>query len=508
MLKEKELFDLDAVNEAGRASDNRIKKAHAHHAIILVKNDVGRVNLYKLISKSHLDNFYKKPRILKSNYLEFQEGLMIGSACEAGELYQAILHGHSDQDISRLADFYDYYEVQPLGNNKFMLRTGDPEIDGKKRFLLDSKEDLIEINKKIIELGKKFNKMVVATCDVHFLDPEDEVYRRIIQFGNGFKDADDQPPLYLRTTEEMLEEFSYLDSQTAEDLVIHNPKRINDMIENISPIHPDKCPPVIDNSDVELRTMCYEKAHSMYGDPLPQYVKERLDKELNSIISNGYAVMYIMAQRLVKHSNDDGYLVGSRGSVGSSFVATMSSITEVNPLKPHYYCTNCQYSEFDSEDIKNSGAGVGLDLPDKMCPVCGEKMCKDGIDIPFETFLGFYGDKEPDIDLNFSGENQSEAHAYTEVMFGKGHTFRAGTITGVAEKTAYGYVRKYYEEHDVIKRHCEIERIATDCTGIRKSTGQHPGGIVIVPSDKEIYEFTPVQHPANDMTIRYHYDPL
>lgn len=509
MLRDKGLCDLDAANAEGNSSDNRIKRAHAYHAIILVKNDVGRVNLYKLISVAHLDNFYKKPRILKSNYLEFQEGLMIGSACEAGELYQALLHGYSDEDVSRLADFYDYYEIQPLGNNNFMLRTGDPEIDDKKKFMLDSKEELIDINKKILELGEKFNKMVVATCDVHFLNPEDEVYRRIIQFGNGYKDADDQPPLYLRTTEEMLDEFYYLDSQTAEDVVINNPQRICDMIENISPIHPDKCAPVIENSDVELRKMCYDKAYSMYGNPMPEYVKERLDKELNSIISNGYAVMYIMAQRLVKHSNDDGYLVGSRGSVGSSFVATMSSITEVNPLKPHYYCEHCQYSEFDSEDIINSGASVGFDLPDKKCPRCGKIMHKDGFDIPFETFLGFYGDKEPDIDLNFSGENQAEAHAYTEVMFGKGHTFRAGTITGVAEKTAYGYVRKYYEEHDQIKRHCEIERIAGECTGIRKSTGQHPGGIVVVPADKEIYEFTPIQHPANDMTtptITTHYE--
>ena len=501
MLKEQGIHDLNAANEAGKASDNVKKKAHAYHAIILCKNDVGRVNLYKLISVSHLENFYKKPRILKSNYLEFQEGLMIGSACEAGELYQAILHGHSEQEISRLCDFYDYYEIQPLGNNEFMLPTGDPEIDDKKKMLLNSKQDLIDINKKIIELGTKFNKLVVATCDVHFLDPEDEIYRRIIQAGNGFKDADNQAPLYLRTTEEMLSEFDYLDSSVAEDLVINNPQKINMMIEDISPIHPDKCPPVIENSDVELREMCYKTAHNMYGDPLPEYVQTRLDKELNSIISNGYAVMYIMAQRLVKHSNDDGYLVGSRGSVGSSFVATMSGITEVNPLKPHYYCEHCKYSDFEPEELKSLGAIVGLDLPKKDCPVCGKPLKKDGFDIPFETFLGFYGDKEPDIDLNFSGENQPEAHRYTEVMFGKGHTFRAGTITGVAEKTAFGYVRKYYEERDIIKRTCEIERVAKGCEGIRRSTGQHPGGIVIVPRDKEIYEFTPIQHPANDMTV-------
>jgi len=500
MLKDKGLHNLDMINEAGRKSDNRIKRAHAYHAIILVKNDVGRVNLYKLVSRAHLDNFYKKPRILKSDYLELQEGLIIGSACEAGELFQAILNRKSDQEISRLADFYDYYEIQPLGNNSFMVKSECDDPSDKKA-ILDTNDDLIDINKRIIELGEKFNKLVVATGDVHFLNPEDELYRRIIQTGNGYKSADNQPPLYLRTTEEMLEEFGYLDSKTAEDVVINNPARISDMIEDISPIHPDKCAPIIENAEEDLRNMCYDKAHSMYGNPLPEYVKTRLDKELNSIIGNGYAALYIMAQRLVKHSNDDGYLVGSRGSVGSSFVATMSGITEVNPLKLHYYCPNCAYSEFDSEDIRNSGVSVGFDLPDKNCPSCGHKLKKDGVDIPFETFLGFYGDKEPDIDLNFSGENQSEAHAYTEVMFGKGHTFRAGTITGVAEKTAYGYVKNYYEEKGVIKRHCEIERVAKGCEGIRKSTGQHPGGMVIVPADKEIYEFTPIQHPANDMTV-------
>ena len=378
----------------------------------------------------------------------------------------------------------------------------------------------MDVNRKIIELGRKFNKMTVATCDVHFLDPEDEIYRRIIQYGNGFKDADNQAPLYLRTTDEMLKEFDYLDSDVAEEIVITNPNKIADMIDNISPIHPDKCPPILDNSEENLRTICYNKAHEMYGEDLPKIVEDRLEVELDSIIGNGYAVMYIMAQRLVWKSNEDGYLVGSRGSVGSSFAATMSGITEVNPLAPHYRCEHCKSSFFEDEyrapegtsmdEIKKlqdiikeerAEGGLGFDLPDAVCPHCGEKLIKDGLEIPFETFLGFGGTKEPDIDLNFSGEYQANAHAYTEVMFGKGHTFRAGTYAGVAEKTAFGYVKNYFEDHNIIKRTAEIDRIARGCTGIRRSTGQHPGGIVIVPRDKEIYEFTPIQKPANDMTV-------
>lgn len=520
MLENKGIDNLDLLNQEGKQSSNLIAKLPAHHAIILVKNLIGRVNLYKLISISHIDTFAnKRPRILKSDYLKYSEGLMIGSACEAGELYQAILHGRPQQEIARLAEFYDYFEVQPLGNNQFMLKTGDPEKDEHKKFMVDSIEELQNVNKKIIELGKKFNKMTVATCDVHFLDPEDEIYRRIIQYGNGFKDADEQAPLYLRTTDEMLKEFDYLDSDLAEEIVITNPAKINDMIENISPIHPDKCPPVLDNSEEDLRNICFEKAHEIYGEKLPKIVEDRLEVELNSIIGNGYAVMYIMAQRLVWKSNEDGYLVGSRGSVGSSFAATMSGITEVNPLAPHYYCLKCQSSFFEGEATTPEGTdpekvkeiqdiikqtkedgGVGFDLPDMVCPHCGEKMFKDGFEIPFETFLGFGGTKEPDIDLNFSGEYQANAHAYTEVMFGKGHTFRAGTIAGLAEKTAYGYVKNYYEDHGVVKRTAEIDRISRGCQGIRRSTGQHPGGIVIVPRDKEIYEFTPIQKPANDMS--------
>ncbi len=528
-MKEQGITNLDEANEKGIESDEFKSKLPSNHAIILVKNLVGLKNLYKLISISHIETFAnKRPRIMKSDYLKLKEGLIIGSACEAGELYQAILHDKPAQEIARIADFYDYFEIQPIGNNEFMVRTGNSEIDDKKKFLVDSRKDLEEINKKIYKLGQKVGKMTVATCDVHFMDPEDELYRRIIQYGNGYSDADDQPPIYLRTTEEMLDEFEYLGSEVAEEVVITNTNKIADMIETISPIHPDKCPPVLENSEENLRNMCYEKAHEMYGDKLPKIVEERLETELNSIIGNGYAVMYIMAQKLVTKSNEDGYLVGSRGSVGSSFAATMSSITECNPLAPHYYCEHCRTSVFENEysasgdvdeekieelqghivEIRRNG-GVGFDLPDGICPHCGEKMKKDGLEIPFETFLGFGGNKEPDIDLNFSGDYQARAHAYTEEMFGKGNTFRAGTISGVAEKTAFGYVKHYYEEHNEQKRKAEIERIKNRITGVRKTTGQHPGGIVIVPRDKEIYDFTPIQKPANDMntdTITTHFE--
>ena len=528
-MKEQGITNLDEANEKGIESDEFKSKLPSNHAIILVKNLVGLKNLYKLISISHIETFAnKRPRIMKSDYLKLKEGLIIGSACEAGELYQAILHDKPAQEIARIADFYDYFEIQPIGNNEIMVRTGNSEIDDKKKFLVDSRKDLEEVNKKIYKLGQKVGKMTVATCDVHFMDPEDELYRRIIQYGNGYSDADDQPPIYLRTTEEMLDEFEYLGSEVAEEVVITNTNKIADMIETISPIHPDKCPPVLENSEKNLRNMCSEKAHEMYGDKLPKIVEERLETELNSIIGNGYAVMYIMAQKLVTKSNEDGYLVGSRGSVGSSFAATMSSITECNPLAPHYYCEHCRTSVFENEysasgdvdeekveelqghivEIRRNG-GVGFDLPDGVCPHCGEKMKKDGLEIPFETFLGFGGNKEPDIDLNFSGDYQARAHAYTEEMFGKGNTFRAGTISGVAEKTAFGYVKHYYEEHNEQKRKAEIERIKNRITGVRKTTGQHPGGIVIVPRDKEIYDFTPIQKPANDMntdTITTHFE--
>ena len=502
MLKERELTTLAKVNEFGDLNPDSIKKLPTYHVIILARNDIGRVNLYQLVSASHLVYYNRRPRIPKSVLNEHREGLIVGSACEAGELYRALLDGKPDETIAKIVDFYDYLEIQPLGNNAFM-------VESDKVTSVNSMEDIMDLNRKIVHLGEQFHKPVVGTCDVHFMDPEDEVYRRIIMAGKGFGDADNQAPLYLRTTEEMLNEFAYLGSEKAYEVVIKNTNLIADMIEKIAPVRPDKCPPVIENSDQMLRDICYNKAHSMYGDPLPEIVHERLERELNSIISNGFAVMYIIAQKLVWKSNEDGYLVGSRGSVGSSFVATMAGITEVNPLVPHYYCSNCHYSDFDSEEVKKYVGGCGHDMPDKNCPVCGQKLVKDGFDIPFETFLGFKGNKEPDIDLNFSGDYQSKAHKYTEVIFGKGQTFRAGTIAALAEKTAYGYVKNYYEERGDRKRNCEIDRIVAGCTGIRRSTGQHPGGIVVLPHGEDINSFTPIQHPANDMTtdiITTHFD--
>ena len=493
MLRERGMSTLDEVNAMGTSSVQNVQKMPTYHAIILATCDQGRTNLYKLISLAHIKYYHRRPRIPKSEFIRYRDGLLIGSACEAGELYRAILNGRPEEEISRLVNFYDYLEIQPLGNNAFPVRDEDSPVA--------SNDDLIEINKKIVRLGEQFHKPVVATCDVHFLDPEDEIYRRIIMAGQGFKDADEQAPLFLRTTEEMLKEFAYLGSEKAEEVVITNTNRIADMCEKISPVRPDKCPPVIENSDQMLRDICYNKAHKMYGDPLPEIVQERLDRELNSIISNGYAVMYIIAQKLVWKSNEDGYLVGSRGSVGSSFVATMSGITEVNPLHAHYLCKHCQYSDFDSDLVKSFSGRSGCDMPDKLCPRCGKPLSKEGFDIPFETFLGFKGNKEPDIDLNFSGEYQSKAHKYTEVIFGEGQTFKAGTIGTLADKTAFGYVKNYYEERGVHKRNCEIDRIVLGCVGVRRTTGQHPGGIVVLPMGEQIYTFTPVQHPANDMTV-------
>ena len=492
MLADRGINTLDELNAEGHVSKETVMKMPTHHAIILATNDLGRVNLYKLISLSHLDYFHQRARIPKSEYLKHKEGLLIGSACEAGELYQAILQGRPQEEIIRLVKFYDYLEIQPLGNNAFMIKDEKAPIS--------TMDELKDINRRIVKLGEEFHKPVVATCDVHFMDPEDEVYRRIILAGKGFKDADEQAPLYLRTTEEMLEEFSYLGSEKAKEVVIDNTNMIADMCERISPVRPDKCPPVIENSDQMLRDICYNKAHEMYGEDLPEIVSERLERELKSIIGNGYAVMYIIAQKLVWKSNEDGYLVGSRGSVGSSFAATMSGITEVNPLAPHYYCAHCHYSDFDSLEVKKYGGQSGCDMPDKRCPNCGKPLVKAGFDIPFETFLGFKGNKEPDIDLNFSGDYQSKSHKYTEVIFGAGQPFRAGTIGTLADKTAFGYVKNYYEEHGVHKRNCEIDRIVQGCVGIHRTTGQHPGGIVVLPVGEEIYSFTPIQHPANDMT--------
>ncbi len=502
MLHDMDIYDLEKLNQYGAHNVEAVKKLPTYHVIILAKNNTGRVNLYTLISKSHLTYYARRPRIPKSELSKHREGLLVGSACEAGELYQAILNEKSDERIAKIVNYYDYLELQPVGNNQFM-------IESPKITRVNSIEDIQNINRQIIKLGERFNKPVVATCDVHFLDPEDEVYRRIIMTGKGFNDADNQAPLYLHTTEEMLSEFEYLGSAKAREIVIENPGKIADMIEKISPVRPDKCPPVIPDSDKDLKKICYDKAHSMYGDPLPEIVTERLERELNSIISNGFAVMYIIAQKLVWKSNEDGYLVGSRGSVGSSFVATMAGITEVNPLSPHYYCKKCHYSDFTSEEVKAFAGGCGWDMPDKMCPVCGEPLVKDGFDIPFETFLGFKGNKEPDIDLNFSGDYQSNAHKYTEVIFGEGQTFRAGTIGTLADKTAFGYVKNYFEERGHRKRKCEIDRIVQGCTGIRRSTGQHPGGIIVLPHGENINSFTPVQHPANDMNtdiITTHFD--
>lgn len=502
-LCDKGITTLAGLNEFGKPDEETIRKLPSYHAIILAKNETGRVNLYRLVSESHLKYFNRRPKLPKSLYLKYSEGLMAGSACEAGELYRAILEERPEEEIDRIVKFYDYLEIQPVGNNAFMLR------DNNKFPHIQDENDLMEINRKIVSLGEEYNKLVAATCDVHFLNAEDEVYRRIIMSGKGFADADMQAPLYYRTTEEMLSEFQYLGSKKAEEVVITNTNLIADMIDYISPCSPRKCPPEIENSDNDLREICYNRAHSIYGDKLPPVVTERLERELDSIISNGYAVMYIIAQKLVWKSNEDGYLVGSRGSVGSSFVATMAGITEVNPLSAHYYCPECHYYDFDSDDVKAFAGSSACDMPDKKCPKCGHMLEKDGHDIPFETFLGFKGDKEPDIDLNFSSEYQSNAHDYTEVIFGAGHTFRAGTVGTLADKTAYGYVKKYYEEHGETKRKAEIERLSNGCTGVRRSTGQHPGGIVVLPMGEEIYTFTPVQHPANDMTtkiITTHFD--
>ncbi|MBQ3392253.1 MAG: PolC-type DNA polymerase III [Lachnospiraceae bacterium] len=493
------------INEAADANPDAIRRLRTNHCILLAKNNTGRVNLYKLVSDSHLKWFYKKPRIPKSALMRHREGIIVGSACVAGELFEAILEDRSDEAVASIASFYDYLEIQPRDNNRFLLES--PRMQDRYP-QIRTEEDLLNLNRRIVKLGETLGKPVVATGDVHFMDPEDQIYRSIIQDGMGM-DAEDPAPLYLRTTDEMLQEFSYLGAAKAEEVVIDNPCRIADMIDAISPVRPDKCPPVIPNSDSDLREICYSKAHSMYGDPLPPVVSERLERELNSIISNGYSVMYIIAQKLVWKSVEDGYLVGSRGSVGSSFVATMSGITEVNPLPPHYYCTKCHYTDFDSEEVRSYAGRCGIDMPRKMCPRCGAELCKDGFDIPFETFLGFKGDKEPDIDLNFSGEYQSKAHAYTKVIFGHEQTFKAGTIATVADKTAYGYVKKYFEKRGQDKRNCEIERLLAGCTGIRRSTGQHPGGIVVLPLGEDINTFTPVQHPANDMTtdiITTHFD--
>ena len=508
MLKERKIENLTQLNAASQLSEDKIADLHPDHAVIIAKNEVGRRNLYKLVSLSNLKYFGRNarwpyPRIPRSELIKYREGLIVGSGCSNGELYQAIINGKTDEEIAEIIDFYDYLEIQPIGNNEFQL-------ENSKLPTLQTVDDLIAVNKRIVQLGEIYNKPVCATGDVHYIEPEDAIYRTIILAGKRVDKArNDAKSMYLHTTEEMLNEFSYLGFDKAEEVVITNTNLIADMCDRISPVRPDKCPPVIADSDKTLRKICYDKAHEMYGDPLPQIVEARLERELNSIISNGFAVMYIIAQKLVWKSVEDGYLVGSRGSVGSSFVATMAGITEVNPLSPHYYCLECHYSDFDSPEVKAYAGTAGCDMPSKKCPRCGAELKKDGFDIPFETFLGFKGNKEPDIDLNFSGEYQSKAHKYTEVIFGAGQTYRAGTIGTVADKTAFGYIKNYFRENGIVKRDVEVERMVPNIVGIRRTTGQHPGGIVVLPVGEDINSFTPTQHPANDLetdTVTTHFD--
>lgn len=483
--------DENAINEDGSID---IKKNKTNHIILLAKNQTGLTNLYKLVSTSHIDYFHTKPRIPRSILQAHREGLIVGSACEAGEVYRAIVRGADDEELDKIVSFYDYLEIQPLGNNQFMVNQG----------IVNSVEDIIRFNKRVIEAGDRNGKLTVATTDSHYPTPEASIYRNIIMAGIGFKDTQSDS-MYLRTTNEMMDEFDYLGSR-AEEIVITNTNKIADMVEEVQPIPKGKFPPKIDGADEKLRESCYSRAKSIYGDPLPEEIEERLEVELNSIIGNGYAVMYIAAQMLVQKSNEDGYLVGSRGSVGSSFAATMAGITEVNPLPPHYVCPECKHYEKSQELDKYD---TGYDMPDKICPECGAKMNKEGVNIPFATFLGFKGDKEPDIDLNFAGEYQPIAHKYVGEIFGENNVFKAGTVATIADKTAFGYVKHYIEDNNINIGNGDIDYLVKGCTGVKRTTGQHPGGIIVLPEDHEIYEFCPIQRPANKKdsdVITTHFD--
>lgn len=500
MLDELKKLNISQISQINEHFDMRAiaKRNQAKHIILLAKNLQGVRNLYEMISESHLKYFYRTPRLPKSLIAEKREGIIVGSACEAGELFRAVAGGKSEEEIGNIADFYDYFEIQPIGNNAYMKASEDfPDVT--------TDEDLQNLNRRIVELGERYNKPVVATCDVHFLDLDGADYRKILMHYKGFSDADNQAPLYFRTTEEMLSEFEYLGKEKAYEVVVTNTNKIADMVEELSPIPDKKCPPEIENAKEDIINSSIKRAEEIYGNPLPEPVKARLDKELDSIIGNGFAVMYKIARELVLKSNSDGYLVGSRGSVGSSFVAFLSGITEVNSLPAHYICPKCKNFELVGSEIGASGC----DLPDKLCPKCNTPYKKDGHDIPFETFLGFKGDKAPDIDLNFSGEYQPYIHKYTEEYFGEGFVFRAGTIGTVAKKTAFGYARKYAEEKGITIRGAELKRLATGCVGVKRTSGQHPGGIIIVPHKNNIHEFCPIQHPADDVNsniITTHFD--
>ncbi|MCK4258683.1 MAG: PolC-type DNA polymerase III [Halanaerobiales bacterium] len=478
-----EIKTLDDINSLSKNID--WKRLRSHHLCILVQNQIGLKNLYRLTSLAHLDYYYRNPRIPKSLLQQYREGLLIGSACEAGYLYQSVLRGASDEELKEIIRFYDYVELQPLGNNLFLLKKGQ----------VGSMRDLEEINKRIYRLAKEENRLVIAAGDVHFIEPRDSVFREILMTGKGFEDASEQAPLYLRTTEEMLEEFKYFGEDVAQEIVIENTNLIADMIEDVRPVPEGVFPPTIDGADQEIREMAYNKAREIYGENMHEMIEKRLERELTAIIENSYAVNYLISQKLVKKSLDDGYLVGSRGSVGSSFAATMCDITEVNPLPPHYLCDKCKYIEF----VTDGSFLAGPDLPNKVCPNCGDTLIKEGFDIPFEVFMGFKGDKVPDIDLNFSGDYQSVVHKFTEELFGRDYVFRAGTISTVADRTAFGFVKNYLDEKGISARAAEIQRLVKGCAGVRRTTGQHPGGLMIVPNEYEVYDFCPIQHPANDM---------